>query len=77
MIVFCSWQQCLILAKIHMVTKLVVPKKTHFLGLILAKIHMVTKLSAISSAASFSLILAKIHMVTKPQNHCIINFDVS
>ena len=56
---------CLILAKIHMVTK----RSTIFyfcdFSLILAKIHMVTKHTIKSLGSMKSLILAKIHMVTK------------
>ena len=59
----------LILAKIHMVTKL--PESSLGIGycLILAKIHMVTKHYQQNNVMLHCLILAKIHMVTKPQIH--------
>ena len=57
--------QCLILAKIHMVTKLQKVVILTELRLILAKIHMVTKQPNILGFEIRSLILAKIHMVTK------------
>ena len=56
----------LILAKIHMVTKLQNIDTNSFISLILAKIHMVTKPSGYIGINSPCLILAKIHMVTKP-----------
>ncbi len=55
----------LILAKIHMVTKLGYSNSFPFRRLILAKIHMVTKLNLNADDFIGSLILAKIHMVTK------------
>ena len=56
---------CLILAKIHMVTKLSRHRTDLQECLILAKIHMVTKLRSVKSSLALRLILAKIHMVTK------------
>ena len=38
---------------------------------------MVTKPVFQSPVFRLRLILAKIHMVTKPQNHYIIDFDIS
>ena len=60
---------CLILAKIHMVTKRVTADSDNSFGLILAKIHMVTKQETLATGKAVGLILAKIHMVTKPQIH--------
>ena len=57
---------CLILAKIHMVTKLSLVRDISNSRLILAKIHMVTKHSGDNYDEFLRLILAKIHMVTKP-----------
>ena len=59
---------CLILAKIHMVTKQVYDQHIEMYGLILAKIHMVTKPSITCISKWCCLILAKIHMVTKLMN---------
>ena len=56
----------LILAKIHMVTKLISYHYYITISLILAKIHMVTKPSDTELKDGECLILAKIHMVTKP-----------
>ena len=56
---------CLILAKIHMVTKLFGGGALRPTRLILAKIHMVTKRKNWFGMQDKSLILAKIHMVTK------------
>ena len=56
---------CLILAKIHMVTKRCARYKHSYQRLILAKIHMVTKPTNLNLLTLNSLILAKIHMVTK------------
>ena len=56
---------CLILAKIHMVTKPAGVVMFANTRLILAKIHMVTKHIPWHHLQLLSLILAKIHMVTK------------
>ena len=56
---------CLILAKIHMVTKHIINLCAFVNSLILAKIHMVTKHAFFLASAFSCLILAKIHMVTK------------
>ena len=58
----------LILAKIHMVTKLTDIVNEYATCLILAKIHMVTKHMNVYVNAPACLILAKIHMVTKHVN---------
>ena len=56
---------CLNLAKIHMVTKLIMSIMDAATRLNLAKIHMVTKLRYDVLSFVPSLNLAKIHMVTK------------
>ena len=55
----------LILAKNHMVTKLISELNIKNSRLILAKNHMVTKHNPKASRSYRSLILAKNHMVTK------------
>ena len=55
----------LILAKNHMVTKLMLLVTIHHHSLILAKNHMVTKLTYNIHLHPQRLILAKNHMVTK------------
>ena len=64
-----AFNSCLILAKIYMVTKLMIDEDTKVEGLILAKIYMVTKLIIHIHSSNHCLILAKIYMVTKPQIH--------
>ena len=59
------YDSSLILAKIHMVTKLASKHTWASFCLILAKIHMVTKLIHQFVLFGSGLILAKIHMVTK------------
>ena len=70
--------QCrrLILAKNHMVTKLIILKLLYLKGLILAKNHMVTKLICVENVLLPGLILAKNHMVTKPQIHVTIYLKI-
>ena len=57
-----------LLAKIHMVAKLV----SFFINIqicyLLAKIHMVAKHAGASNSASTCYLLAKIHMVAKPKD---------
>ena len=63
-----STKNCLILAKIYMVTKLAALYAILIVftcSLILAKIYMVTKLNCFTSTSWSCLILAKIYMVTK------------
>ena len=65
---FCAFD-CLNLAKIHMVTKLLSLHVEYRFRLNLAKIHMVTKRFKKHRMPIISLNLAKIHMVTKPQTY--------
>ena len=58
-----------VLAKIHMVTKLVGKIGTAISSSVLAKIHMVTKPKTQKHGVTFRSVLAKIHMVTKPQKY--------
>ena len=54
-----------VLAKIHMVTKLLITANKPQTSSVLAKIHMVTKLPFPQNLETLSSVLAKIHMVTK------------
>ena len=58
-----------VLAKIHMVTKLMALCAYGLKCSVLAKIHMVTKHIAGLNSYHLSSVLAKIHMVTKPQKY--------
>ena len=66
----------LILAKNHMVTKLIIMRLCDNDSLILAKNHMVTKLLNSPNRGRHCLILAKNHMVTKPQIHVTIYLKI-
>ena len=59
---------CYILAKSHMVTKLVKAYDIILHRYILAKNHMVTKPDAYVQYSGNGYILAKNHMVTKPRS---------
>ena len=67
---------CSVLAKIHMVTKLLHLDSLASLRSVLAKIHMVTKLQRTRNERHLRSVLAKIHMVTKPQIHNTILIDL-